>query len=147
MARPLKHIDPKKVARLAGIGCPPNEIAAVLDCEEKLIIRRFSDVVQRAADAGKKRVRSRLFQMAVNGNLGACIFLCKAWMGMRETDPVSINVSANAVATFGLSDQQQKQISRLAEQIQHRVFVREKPQPEAIANGNGNGDHTPPALN
>ena len=146
MARPRKQIDPKKVARLAMIGCPPMEIAAVLDCSVDTLERRFADLVQKSADQGKKRVRSRLFHLAVNGNLGSCIFLCKAWMGMRETDPVSINVSANAVTTFGLTDQQQKQISRLAEQIQHRVFCREKPQLEPAHHG-ANGDPPTPALN
>jgi hypothetical protein len=153
MARPRKPIDPKKVEQLASIGCPPNEIAAVLGCEVKTIERRFGVLVKSGSDRGKKRIRSKLFQAAVNGNIAAIIFLSKAWLGMRESDPVNINVSANAFSATGLTEEQKKQISRLAQQIEYRVFQRQQPQPETLGNGNamqpqhtdGNGQSQPAA--
>ena len=146
MARPRKQIDPKKVEDLAMVGCPPNEIAAVLGCQTSTIERRFAAVVKKGADKGKRMVRSQLFKLAMQGNLGAACFLAKAWLGMREVDPVNINVSANAVQTFGLSDDQRKQIERLAQQIQFRAFKRQPEQPEPAHNG-AIGDPPTPALN
>ena len=143
MARPRKQIDPQEVEKLAMVSCPPNEIAAVLGCQTSTIERRFAGAVKKGAEKGKRMVRSKLFQLAMQGNLGAACFLAKAWLGMREVDPVSINVSANAVTTFGLNDTQRKQIERLAQQIQYRAFHR---QPELVTNGNG-ANTDPPALN
>jgi hypothetical protein len=77
------------------------------------------------------------------------IFLGKALLGLRENDPVSINVSATAGAlAFGVPEQQRKKIEQLANEIQQRMFMRHPRQPERVTNGNGANDSPqPPALN
>src|SRR5215510_11445225 len=92
MARPKKEIDPKKVEQLAMVGCPPHEIAAELDCGEMTIHRRFGTAVKKGTERGKTRIRSKLFQMAMQGNLGAAIFLGKAICGMREPREDAVTV-------------------------------------------------------
>jgi len=137
MARPRKQIDPEKVEKLAMVGCPPNEIAAELGCEHKTIDRRFGGVVKKGAERGKLRIRSKLFKMAIEeDNLGAAIFLAKAWCGMREReDGVTVNVSQTAVT---LNPAQVK--ANLAE-LQKIVLAEAKRLNFVNGNGNGNGEH------
>lgn len=99
MARPRKEIDARKVEQLATVGCPPDWIAAELDCSENTIKRRFGPLVKKGEMKGKTRIRSKLYQMSMQGNLGAAIFLAKAWCGMREPreDAVTVNVSQTAI--------------------------------------------------
>lgn len=140
MARPKKEIDPKKVEQLAMVGCPPNEIAAELDCHVRSIHRRFATVVKKGAEKGKTRIRSQLFKMAMQGNLGATIFLAKAWCGMKEPqDPaVSVNVSAMATAAgFQFSEEQKAELVKAIETLRRKTVYRKQ---EPI--GNGNGDQT-----
>ena len=99
MARPRKEIDERKVLKLAEIGCPPNEIAAVLDCNESTIKRRFAPLMAKGLDKGKTRIRSKLFALSARGNVVATLFLAKAVCGMREPreDAVTVNVSQTAI--------------------------------------------------
>src|ERR1700740_578450 len=109
MARPKKVIDPKKVQRLANIGCPPEEIAAALDCGVNTIKRRFWPVVQKGRLYCQQTVRSLLMKKAREGCVPVIIFLGKSICGLRENDPISINVAATAGAVaLGVPDDQKK---------------------------------------
>lgn len=145
MARPRKQIDPRRVEALAAEGCTAAEIGAVLNVGSATIERRFDGAVQNGHRKLGRFLKRELVKQAKKGSLGAIIFGLKAYCGLRETDPVSINVAANAVTTFGLDDAQRKQIERLAQQIQYRAFHRQQPEP--VTNGNGNADNTTAALN
>jgi hypothetical protein len=147
VARPKKSINPKTVERLAKIGCSAEEIAAVLDCNVSLIKRRFTPVVQKGRLYLQQTVRSMLVRKAREGNVSVIIFLGKALLGLRENDPVSINVSNTDVLALGVPDDQRKKIEQLAHEIQQRTFMRyRKPEALTTANGeHGNGDTQTPA--
>jgi hypothetical protein len=145
MARPRKQIDPKKVESLAAEGCTAEEIAACLDVRARLIETRFHASVKTGRQKLHRFLKREMVRHVRRGNVAALIFGLKAYCGLRETDPVSINVAANAVTAFGLNDEQKKQISRLAQQIEYRVFHR--PQPEPAHNGANGDPPATPALN
>ena len=152
MARPKKVIDPKKVQRLANIGCPPEEIAAALDCSVNTIQRHFGPGVQQGRLYCQQTVRSLLIKKAREGCVPVIIFLGKALLGLRENEPISINVAATGGSiALGVPEEQKKKIEQLANEIQQRAFMRfRQPQPEpATHNGDGaNPDTTStPALN
>jgi hypothetical protein len=138
MARPRKQIDPEQVLKLAIVGCPPSEIAAALDCAEKLIERRFGPVVKKGHEQGKRLIRSVLFQQAAKGNTAAAIFLCKAWLGMKEHADAVINVSATAVGGQVIfSEETKKQLEDFHVALQRRVYGRVHSKEQA-SSGNGN---------
>ena len=151
MARPKKDIDPKKVQRLANLGCPAEEIAAVLDCNVSTIKRRFAPLLQKGRLRCAQIIRSQLIRKAKEGCVPVIIFLGKALLGLRENDPISINVAATGGSVaLGVPDEQKKKIEQLANEIQQRAFMRfRQPQPALSHNGDGaNPDTTQaPALN
>jgi hypothetical protein len=143
VARPRKKIDPEQVLKLATIGCPPSEIAAELDVSVATIERRFDGVVKKGHEKGKRVVRSMLFKQAAQGNTAAAIFLCKAWLGMKEHPDVAINVSATAVGNQIIFDEQtKKQLEDFHVALQRRVYGRTHTKEPVTS---GNGDQT--ALN
>ena len=141
MARPKKLIDPQKVEALAAIGCPTDEIAAELDCGINTIERRFGVLVKKGHKKCQKRVRSILFKQAGDGNTAAAIFLAKAICGWKEHPDTVINVSATATGGhITISDEQKKELSRMARIIRHQVLA------ESIG-GSPNGANGGPASN
>ena len=144
MARPRKPIDPKKVERLASIGCPPSEIAAALNIEHKLIERRFGDVVKKGHETSRKRCRSWLFAKAAKGDTACIIFLAKAWCGMKEHPDVAINVSATATGgSIQFTPETKKELEDFYVAMQRRNYNRVRNgEPEKL---NANGES--PALN
>jgi hypothetical protein len=144
MARPLKPIDPEQVLKLAIVGCPPSEIAATLGAAERVIERRFGAVVKKGHEQGKRLIRSVLFQQAAKGNTAAAIFLCKAWLGMKEHPDVAINVSATATGgSVQFTEQTKKELEDFYVAMQRRNYNRVRNgEPEKL---NANGES--PALN
>jgi hypothetical protein len=137
VARPLKQIDPEQVLKLASIGCPAEEIAAELDVGISTIKRRFEPVIKKGHEKSRRMVRSMLFKQAAQGNTAAIIFLSKAWVGMKETPDIAINVSATAVGNQILFDEQtKKQLEDFHVQLQQRVFKRTHSK-ELVPSGNG----------
>lgn len=84
MARPKKEIDPILVRKLAAIHCTTREIAAVLDCNEATLNRRFASELAKGREQGKTKLRQGLWDLASKGNLGALIWLSKQHLGMSD---------------------------------------------------------------
>jgi hypothetical protein len=145
VARPRKRIDPDQVLKLACYGCPIEEIAADLDVDYDTLNKRFSELVKRGHQKGKRLIRSVLFAQAAKGNTAAAIFLCKAWLGMKEGPDVAINVSATATGgSIQFTEQTKKELEDFYVAIQRRTYTRVR-KPEMAETPSGNGDQT--ALN
>lgn len=138
MARPRKQIDPLQVEQLAGYGCIPEEIAAVLDANVRTVQRRFATSIKKGHRKLHSLLKRELVKQAVKGNSAALIFALKVYCGFKEPrdDAVTVNVSANATATgLYLSDEQKRDIEELATTIQQRVYKRIR---DPAPSGNGN---------
>lgn len=65
MARPIKDIDPDQVGKLAGIGCTLEEIAIVLDCNERTLRRRFVRAINEGRLNARTSLRRKQWQTAM----------------------------------------------------------------------------------
>jgi DNA-binding CsgD family transcriptional regulator len=140
MARPRKQIDPEQVEQLAQIGCPTDEIAAVLGVNERTIERRFVARIKSGHHKLKTNARSMLVKKAKSGDTACIIFLAKTVCGMKEYGDTVINVSATATGGhITISDEQKKELSRMAHIIRRQVLTE--------ARGNSNGPNGDPASN
>jgi hypothetical protein len=140
MGRPRAKIDPRQVEALAGVGCPPNEIAAELSCGEMTIHRRFGTIVKKGHERCKTRIRSKLFKEAMAGNTAALIFLGKAVCGLRENDPttnisVSASASANPYRTPGMAEFKQRMLDADEFLKKHNFGLEDPPPPNRLDNG------------
>jgi hypothetical protein len=97
MARPKKPIDPEMVEKLACSGCSVEQIAAVLNCNERTIQRRFATILQRGHQRRNGRLQVELFRRAMKGSDAIAIFLAKNWLGMTDRPDVVVNVQQNAI--------------------------------------------------
>jgi hypothetical protein len=140
MGRPRAKIDPAQVAALAGIGCPPNEIAAELSCGEMTIHRRFGTVVKKGHDKCRTRIRSKLFRKAMAGDNACLIFLAKAFCGLKEHDPltnisVTASASANPYRTPSIAEFKQRMLDAGEFLKKHNFGLEDPPPPNRLDNG------------
>lgn len=75
--RPQKDIKEEDVIRLASHNGTADEIASTLGCTKELIYRRFSNALKDGRDKGSQSIKSKLYELAMQGNLGALIWLSK----------------------------------------------------------------------
>ena len=85
--RPKKDIDPKIVYDLAKIHCTVEEMASILDCTRETLYKRFSDIMQKGFDDGKKCLRRKMFEIADKGNVPMMIWLSKQHLSMKDKQP------------------------------------------------------------
>lgn len=84
MARPKKKIDEELVRKLASIMCTMPEIAAVCECSEDTLHRRFAGTIKEARERGCVSLRRKQYEMAMTGNMTALIWLGKQYL--EQTD-------------------------------------------------------------
>lgn len=99
--RPLKEIDERQVKSLAGINCSLAEMAAVLDCSEDTLSRRFAEVIKKGRESGKMSLKRKQYEVAMSGNVTMLIWLGKITVGQVEqvrqvVDQKSFNINATA---------------------------------------------------
>lgn len=80
-------VDYVKVETLASCGCTDVEIAAVLGCSSKTVERlkkfeEFQKAIETGYAKGRMSLRSKLYRLAMDGNVAACIFLSKQRVGV-----------------------------------------------------------------
>ena len=79
----------QELERLCTIQCTDEEIAAFLRVSTRTIERRrkvqsFREAMERGKAKGRVSLRRNLFHLALNGNLGANIFLAKNLLGYKD---------------------------------------------------------------
>ncbi len=94
MGRPLKEIDPEQVEKLAGIGCTVEEIAHVLDCNERTIRRRFARALKGGRLNARASLRRKQWETAMGTitrapNPAMQIWLGKQMLGQKDKAEVS----------------------------------------------------------
>jgi hypothetical protein len=89
MPRPEAKIDLQELEKLCAMQCTDEEIAAFLGVSTRTIERRrkvprFREAMERGRAKGRGSLRRNLFRLAMNGNLGATIFLAKNHLGYKD---------------------------------------------------------------
>ena len=125
--RPKISIDPDLVEKLAGIGCPNREIAAVAGCSVDTLARRFADVIDKGRENCKTRLRKKQIEVALAGNVSMLIFLGKNMLGQSDKTLTEISgPDGGPIQTegeFRPSPKDEEVIRRIAEaraRITHR---------------------------
>lgn len=91
MARPKKKIDPELVEKLAAIHCTTSEIAAVLDCSEDTLERRFAGLMRAARDRGRMSLKRKQFEMALNGDRTMLVWLGKTILKQKDASRLELS--------------------------------------------------------
>jgi len=80
-----KTIDRDLVYKLACIQCTTQEIAEVCGVTVETLNRRFSKIIAKGKEEGKKSLRRAMWEKAMNGDTRVQIFLSKQYLGMKDT--------------------------------------------------------------
>lgn len=97
MARPKKDIDPDQVTKLAMINCSYAEMAAVLDCDQSTLSRRFAQLIEKGRESGKMSLKRKQWEMAMGGNITMLVWLGKQLLG--QTDKVEKTIDTTVKIT------------------------------------------------
>jgi hypothetical protein len=89
--RPKLGLDADLVEKLAGIGCPTSEIAAIVGCSVDTLDRNFAEVMNKGRENIKTRLRKKQIDTAMSGNVVMLIWLGKQMLG--QSDKVSNELS------------------------------------------------------
>jgi DNA-binding CsgD family transcriptional regulator len=81
MGRPKKDIDEKQVAKLAKEGASNRDIAALLDCTEDTIRKRFLAILTKGRAERRMEIRRKQTASMRKGNIAMLI-----WLGKQELD-------------------------------------------------------------
>ena len=76
-----------RVRRLAGVGVPQHDIAAIVGCDEKTLRKHFRLELNRGAAEANAAVASYLFAKVREGNVTAQIFWAKTRLRWQEGAP------------------------------------------------------------
>ena len=87
--------------KLCQIQCTLREIADFFDCSEDTIENRvkeekgekFSDYFKKKSGGGIRSLRRKMFELAMAGNTGMCIWLSKQYMGMSDMKRVDSTIN------------------------------------------------------
>ena len=79
------EIDLELLERLSLIQCSVQEMALILGVSVDTLSRRYADFIQKHRAGGKRSLKRKLFEMAMQGNIPALIFSLKNWCGMVDS--------------------------------------------------------------
>lgn len=85
--RPKKEIDPKLVFDLSKIHCTVEEIGSIVGCTRETLYQRFSDTMRMGYDEGKKSLKRKMFEVALEGNTTMMVWLSKQYLGHKDKQP------------------------------------------------------------
>jgi len=91
MARPRKEIDTGVLERLAAIDCSLKEMAAVLNVHEDTLRDNYSSYIAKGREQGKIKLRNKMFDVAMKGNVAMLIWLSKQRLGYAEKQEINNN--------------------------------------------------------
>lgn len=74
----------EKVRTLAAIGVPVEQIGRVIGCDAKTVRKHYRAILETASAEANAAVAGRLFRLAMDGDVAACIFWTKARMGWSD---------------------------------------------------------------
>jgi hypothetical protein len=94
MGAPPPERTAERAAELAGLGCPPEEIAAVLGCRVAALERRFPRALARGRLWGAVELRRAQRKAALEGNATVLTWLAKALLGQSDKPDAAAKAGA-----------------------------------------------------
>lgn len=79
-----------EVSAYAGVGLPHEQIATLIDIDEKTLRKHYRKELDRGTAQATANVAKTLYQQATKGNVAAMIFWMKARAGWREKHDITI---------------------------------------------------------
>jgi hypothetical protein len=122
--RPLLKIDPDQVAKLAAINCSYAEMAAVLDCDESTLTKRFSQVIQKGRSSGRMSLKRKQYEMAMQGNVTMLIWLGKQLLD--QTDKRDYEVKSQVNQTSSLDEESKNLLEEFKSVVENASNERQK---------------------
>lgn len=119
VGRPKLQIDAGMVEKLAGIGCPNTEIAAIIGCSVATLDRHFVDVIHKGRENLKTRLRKKQVEVALSGNIAMLIWLGKQMLAQSEK--VENKTEITGGVTSNLSEADAKAVKEWAKEIRAKV--------------------------
>lgn len=89
VGRPRKAVDPDLIYRLAAIHCTNREIASIVGIHIDSLQRNYRDLMAAGRENGKGRLRRKMWEQALAGNVTMMIWLSKNHLGMTDNIMVS----------------------------------------------------------
>lgn len=92
VGRPSIEISQNEFEKLCSLHCTLEEIAGWFKCSEDTIERwakrtysvNFAEIYKKHAGKGKISLRRKMFEIALNGNVGMLVWLSKQHLGMTD---------------------------------------------------------------
>lgn len=82
-------IDVDMVKKLSQIMCTPQEIAYIIECDYRTLVKHHGEIIEKGRASGKMALRRKQFEVAMTGNSAAMlIWLGKNWLNQQE-NPIS----------------------------------------------------------
>ncbi len=107
MGRPRRQWTPEEVGQfpqLCAIFCTKSEVAAVLDMDPKTLDRfiaesfpatpTWDEAFSFYSGEGRVSLRRKMFELAMEGDKAALIFMAKNYLGMSDNGPVDQKAKA-----------------------------------------------------
>ncbi len=87
--RPPKKLDVEMIKKLSMILCSPTEMAYILDCDYRTLVKHHGDLIEKGRANGKMSLRRKQYEVAMTSNNAAMlIWLGKNWLNQQE-NPIS----------------------------------------------------------
>lgn len=84
MGRPIKQIDLELLNDLAKIQCTYDEMAAILKVDKSTLLRRYATEITKGREEGKRSLRRKMFETAMQGNVTMMIWLSKQYLDHKD---------------------------------------------------------------
>jgi hypothetical protein len=121
--RPKLEIDGDLVEKLAGIGCPNKEIAAITGCSVDTLDRHFAEVIAKGRENGKTRLRKKQIEVALAGNVTMLIFLGKNMLGQADKQEIS-GPDGSSILQSTLTGEQESGLKDLIAAVRAKIKSR-----------------------
>lgn len=79
------EVDVELLQRMALIQCSVQEMSLITGVSIDTLSNKYSEIIQRSRADGKRSLKRKLFEMAMQGNIPALIFSLKNWCGMVDS--------------------------------------------------------------
>ena len=89
VGRPRTPVDPDLIYKLAAIHCTNKEIASIVGIHIDSLQRHHKDLLAAGRENGKGRLRRKMWEQALAGNVTMMIWLSKNHLGMTDNIMVS----------------------------------------------------------
>lgn len=79
-----KSIDRNIIYNLASVQCSIKEIAEAVGVSESFVKKRFMKIIEKGRAEGRKSLRRRQYEKAMNGDSKMLVWLGKQWLSQKD---------------------------------------------------------------